>query len=111
MTLSLAMICKQRSQCGRAPGKCHSFQIANVPTEGKPRYCTLGTFSCFSSKTHMGHIRDNILYGATSKYPPAKPGALELWPLKAAGGVAYAAAGVVSRSKRLLGALTRPQVQ
>jgi hypothetical protein len=29
-----------------------------------------------------------------SKYPPAKPGALELWPLKAAGGVANAAPGL-----------------
>jgi hypothetical protein len=28
---------------------------------------------------------------APSKYPPAKPGALEHWPLKAAGGVADAA--------------------
>jgi hypothetical protein len=28
-----------------------------------------------------------------SKYPPAKPGALECWPLKAAGGVANAAPG------------------
>ena len=29
-----------------------------------------------------------------SKYPPAKPGALEHWPLKAAGGVADAAPGL-----------------
>jgi hypothetical protein len=46
-----------------------------------------------------------------SKYPPAKPGALEFWPLKAAGKVANAASGCVSRSKRLSGALTRPRVQ
>jgi hypothetical protein len=45
------------------------------------------------------------------KYPPAKPGALEQWPLEAAGGVADAAPEDVSRSKRLLGALTRPLVQ
>ena len=37
------------------------------------------------------------------KYPPAKPGALEFWPLKAAGKVADAASGCVSRSKRLVG--------
>jgi hypothetical protein len=29
-----------------------------------------------------------------SKYPPAKPGALECWPLKAAGQVADAACGM-----------------
>ena len=34
--------------------------------------------------------------GPQSKYPPAKPGALERWPLKAAGGVADATPGQVA---------------
>ena len=51
------------------------------------------------------------LYDIASKYPPAKPGALGLWPLKAAGGDADAAPEIVSRIKRPVGALTRPQVQ
>jgi hypothetical protein len=43
---------------------------------------------------------------AQSKYPPAKPGALECWPLKAANGVADAAPGqaateVASKRQRL----------
>jgi hypothetical protein len=37
----------------------------------------------------VGSIQNAVT--ALSKYPPAKPGALERWPLKAAGGVANAA--------------------
>jgi transcriptional regulator with XRE-family HTH domain len=40
-----------------------------------------------------GILQHNLGYSSTKfcKYPPAKPGALEHWPLKAAGGVADAA--------------------
>jgi len=33
----------------------------------------------------QGRSRSNVDAGRASKYPPAKPGALDMWPLKAAG--------------------------
>jgi hypothetical protein len=66
-----------------------------------------GTIRADRSSVAIG--RDNT--NSPSKYPPAKPGALGFWPLKAAGGVADAAPGIVSRSKRLSGARTRPRIQ
>ena len=45
-----------------------------------------------------------------SKYPPAKPGALEFWPLKAARG-RLRGPKRCEPLKAAVGALTRPQVQ
>ena len=51
----------------------------------------------------LGNDVPRIMNSAASKYPPAKPGALDQWPLEAAVRVANATHGVVSRSKRLNG--------
>src|SRR5262245_29076952 len=65
----------------------------------------------WSSVTSRPHLLEVVLRRNASKYPPAEPGALFRGPLKAAIGGRQRDLAGVSRSKRLVGSLTRPQFQ
>jgi hypothetical protein len=94
--------------------------LADIPAACIRRSAQRGTIRCLalcerSSNTpnqcdnsSMSHRLTGL--GDVSKYPPANPGALELWPLKAAGGDADAAPEIVSRLKRRLGALAHADI-
>ena len=76
--------------CAQAKLKAQSapYKFNNTITKNRLCYNFLHTTVIFETHCHV------------SKYPPAKPGALLDWPLKAAGRVANAARRIRGRLKR-----------